>query len=424
MARRSASDSPQTAAPTVRKHPKLLIVAATVSAIVAGAVHLDVVQTGPADKLAETEAQAALASVGFNWATVNIKNRIAYIRGVAPGEPERLIAYDIVRKTLKRNIGAERLIADLDSELTLADAPPAVAHAEQSATSPVVASLQPAAANVAPSSSPPPQYEAAEPPPVVEPAATPPSPTTADTAAVPPPSAAEASPQTPTPAPPSAVAETPPALPAAPNVAEATPPASQIADAKPERPHFALETAAISPPTTPSVTDCRDEFADLLSETTITFGVDSSVITVGSQPVLDQLAAIARRCADYRLTVEGHSDIVGRAEHNLALSQQRAESVRDALVSRGVAPEKIAAVGYGSSQRIAFGSTDEDHAKNRRIAISVREASAAAEDVTSVQESQPSVAKPAKGKRWRRAVTSESRQKVCSFVASPDNRCE
>jgi outer membrane protein OmpA-like peptidoglycan-associated protein len=85
---------------------------------------------------------------------------------------------------------------------------------------------------------------------------------------------------------------------------------------------------------------------------------------------LDQVAeALKAQGSDKRMVVEGHTDSQGSDKINQPLSLNRATAVRDYLVSRGVASEKISAVGMGSSHPIADNSTAENRANNRRVEI-------------------------------------------------------
>jgi outer membrane protein OmpA-like peptidoglycan-associated protein len=85
---------------------------------------------------------------------------------------------------------------------------------------------------------------------------------------------------------------------------------------------------------------------------------------------LDQVAdALKAQDPDKRMVVEGHTDSTGSERTNQALSLNRASSVRDYLVSRGVASEKITAVGMSSSKPIADNKTAENRANNRRVEI-------------------------------------------------------
>jgi outer membrane protein OmpA-like peptidoglycan-associated protein len=68
-----------------------------------------------------------------------------------------------------------------------------------------------------------------------------------------------------------------------------------------------------------------------------------------------------------RIRIEGHTDDVGGAKKNQELSQARAESVRNALIAKGVEPERLQAVGYGDSRPLDKRKTNEARAKNRRV---------------------------------------------------------
>jgi adhesin transport system outer membrane protein len=67
--------------------------------------------------------------------------------------------------------------------------------------------------------------------------------------------------------------------------------------------------------------------------------------------------------------IEGYSDSVGSQRYNLKLSQQRAESVRAALVARGIAPERLRAIGYGEERPIADNSSEQGRSQNRRVEL-------------------------------------------------------
>lgn len=85
---------------------------------------------------------------------------------------------------------------------------------------------------------------------------------------------------------------------------------------------------------------------------------------------LDQVAeALKAQDADKRMVVEGHTDSQGPDSVNQPLSLNRATAVRDYLVSRGVAAEKIRAVGMGSGKPITDNKTAENRANNRRVEI-------------------------------------------------------
>jgi outer membrane protein OmpA-like peptidoglycan-associated protein len=77
-----------------------------------------------------------------------------------------------------------------------------------------------------------------------------------------------------------------------------------------------------------------------------------------------------------KVEVQGHTDNRGAADENMKLSQRRAEAVRDALVKRGVAPERLTAAGYGSNKPIMSNLTTIGRQKNRRVELRILEKTA------------------------------------------------
>lgn len=89
-----------------------------------------------------------------------------------------------------------------------------------------------------------------------------------------------------------------------------------------------------------------------------------------AQTRLDQVAEALKAQADNkRIVVEGHTDSQGSDAVNQPLSLARATAVRDYLVSRGVASEKISAIGLGSTRPLVDNKTAENRANNRRVEI-------------------------------------------------------
>lgn len=88
----------------------------------------------------------------------------------------------------------------------------------------------------------------------------------------------------------------------------------------------------------------------------------------------EKLNEVARALKDQgyqRIVVEGHTDSRGGEGSNQLLSERRAEAVRSHLVSQGIAPDKISAVGRGESVPVATNSTSEGRANNRRVELVV-----------------------------------------------------
>lgn len=94
------------------------------------------------------------------------------------------------------------------------------------------------------------------------------------------------------------------------------------------------------------------------------FAHDSAELLPGGYSEVSRVASVLRKYNQTQIEVAGHTDTTGPADYNQQLSVRRAESVKNALVQQGVAPQRIMAVGYGESQPIS-----SDHAKNRRVEI-------------------------------------------------------
>lgn len=107
----------------------------------------------------------------------------------------------------------------------------------------------------------------------------------------------------------------------------------------------------------------------------VLFQTDKSELLPGAMAQLNQVGeALVRNSPDSRIVVEGHTDNQGQAAHNQELSQKRAESVATYLRSRGIAPDRVTAVGKGADKPVADNKTIEGRAQNRRVEIIVEAA--------------------------------------------------
>ncbi|MEO0973541.1 MAG: OmpA family protein [Pseudomonadota bacterium] len=122
-------------------------------------------------------------------------------------------------------------------------------------------------------------------------------------------------------------------------------------------------------------TDCNAEFANLLRNATIHFATASAEIPAQDDPLLAALASLAKQCPG-DLLVEGHTDNVGNAEANQALSAARASAVVNALTTLGVGAARLSSQGLGETTPIATNETASGRAQNRRIVVRLRDASA------------------------------------------------
>lgn len=101
--------------------------------------------------------------------------------------------------------------------------------------------------------------------------------------------------------------------------------------------------------------------------TRIQFETGKSVIKPSAKPVLNDVSFLLKKYDFFSLIVEGHADITGSAERNLALSKERAKATMDYLISKGIEETRITSEGYGIDRPIADNKTEQGRAKNRRV---------------------------------------------------------
>ena len=117
------------------------------------------------------------------------------------------------------------------------------------------------------------------------------------------------------------------------------------------------------------------DVAAALNDATINFPSGGAKVPASIVSFLERAAADLKQLpAGTVLEIAGYTDNTGDPDANLALSQKRAESVRDALIKAGVHPNTLVAKGYGSANPIASNDTAEGRTRNRRIEYHVLKA--------------------------------------------------
>ncbi|PIR20549.1 MAG: hypothetical protein COV45_05745 [Deltaproteobacteria bacterium CG11_big_fil_rev_8_21_14_0_20_47_16] len=125
------------------------------------------------------------------------------------------------------------------------------------------------------------------------------------------------------------------------------------------------------PELTPTNVDARADEKILITQK-IHFEFNRAIIRPISYPILDDVVQLLKLNPQiHKVQVEGHTDSVGGDAYNLRLSESRAKAVVAYLVSKGIASDRLVAVGYGKSRPIADNSTAEGRAKNRRTEFTV-----------------------------------------------------
>lgn len=99
---------------------------------------------------------------------------------------------------------------------------------------------------------------------------------------------------------------------------------------------------------------------------TVYFDYSSAAITGSTRDTLNANAEYLKTNAGVKVQVEGHCDERGSVQFNLALGEKRAKSVRDYLVSQGIAASRISVISLGKEKPVSFGHDEESWSKNRR----------------------------------------------------------
>ncbi len=109
----------------------------------------------------------------------------------------------------------------------------------------------------------------------------------------------------------------------------------------------------------------------------VLFGTDQARLTPDGMRTARKLADVLTNNPQRTVLIEGFTDSTGGAAHNLALSQRRAESVRNALLEMGIARDRIATRGYGVAYPVAGNDNAANRQLNRRVEIVLSEDGAA-----------------------------------------------
>ncbi|MCX4246536.1 OmpA family protein [Paraliomyxa miuraensis] len=122
---------------------------------------------------------------------------------------------------------------------------------------------------------------------------------------------------------------------------------------------------------------CPDEVPQDLGKFTgviegIYFDVDKDSIKKKSAPKLQRALDVFKKYPDVKVEISGHTDSTGNREHNLELSQRRADAVKQWLVDRGVEESRITTRGSGPDEPVDTNDTKAGRAKNRRIEFKLK----------------------------------------------------
>lgn len=108
-----------------------------------------------------------------------------------------------------------------------------------------------------------------------------------------------------------------------------------------------------------------------MPESVVNFAFDSSELTATAKTNLDKLAEVLTNNPDTNINIYGHTDSKGSDVYNQSLSERRANSVKNYLISKGVASSRLFAMGVGEKEPVATNDTDAGRAQNRRVEFAI-----------------------------------------------------
>lgn len=101
----------------------------------------------------------------------------------------------------------------------------------------------------------------------------------------------------------------------------------------------------------------------------INFETNKWALPGDGQAAVKEIAALLKSDPSLKLSIEGHTDNVGQPAANKKLSEQRAASVRDAVVAQGIAASRLQAKGWGQEVPVADNRKEDGRAQNRRVEL-------------------------------------------------------
>ena len=147
----------------------------------------------------------------------------------------------------------------------------------------------------------------------------------------------------------------------------------------------------------PTPEECEAQIVEIIGNRKISFEPGSATLDSSTQDIMDEIAELLQLCGDIPLVIAGHTDSQGRVVMNQQLSQDRAQSVLNALRDRRVLTASYEVRGYGESQPIASNDTEEGREANRRIEFKLHRPEPIPETTTTLESIEQAPAEPDAG---------------------------
>ena len=116
----------------------------------------------------------------------------------------------------------------------------------------------------------------------------------------------------------------------------------------------------------------KEKIRKLLSIENIEFEVSKGSLTPRGKSTVDKLSNILRQYSNIKIEIAGHTDSDGSAEFNQRLSQQRVNTVKSRLITKGISATRLTAKGYGETKPIVPNTSKANKQRNRRVEINIQ----------------------------------------------------
>jgi outer membrane protein OmpA-like peptidoglycan-associated protein len=123
--------------------------------------------------------------------------------------------------------------------------------------------------------------------------------------------------------------------------------------------------------TEPFKVNVKFETAKTYTLDNVHFDVAKASLRPGSFAELEELVAYLKNKTEIIIEIAGHTDNVGKDADNLRLSQQRADTIRDYIIKKGIEGTRVSAKGYGASEPVAPNDTEKGRQSNRRTEVHI-----------------------------------------------------
>ncbi len=130
-----------------------------------------------------------------------------------------------------------------------------------------------------------------------------------------------------------------------------------------------VDTKTSAAPSAPPIAPATPKRDSLIVLNEVLFAVNSYKLRAELYPKLDSIVSFLKKNPSTKIEISGHTDNTGKEDHNLRLSENRADAVAEYLVDRGIPTARVTFNGFGSSRPVSPNNTEEGRRKNRRVEI-------------------------------------------------------